>query len=45
MKGRKWNGREGRRDWKDIREEKGRRQAESGWKVVGAKAVLTGIGV
>jgi hypothetical protein len=23
MKGRKWNGREGRRDWRDIREEKG----------------------
>jgi hypothetical protein len=23
MKGRKWKGREGRRDWRDIREEKG----------------------
>jgi hypothetical protein len=23
MKGRKWNGREGRRDWGDIKEEKG----------------------
>jgi hypothetical protein len=25
VKGRKWNGREGRRDWRDVREEKGRR--------------------
>jgi hypothetical protein len=35
MKGRKWNGREGRRDWRDIREEKGEeiggKWLEGGW--------------
>jgi hypothetical protein len=35
MKGRKWNGREGRRDWRDIREKKGEeiggKWLEGGW--------------
>jgi hypothetical protein len=35
MTGRKWNGREGRRDWRDIREEKGEeirgKWLEGGW--------------
>jgi hypothetical protein len=36
MKGRKWNGREGRKEGRDIRGEKGE---EIGEKVVGAKPV------
>jgi hypothetical protein len=45
MKGRKWNGEEKRREGGTLEERKGRRWAERGGKMVGAKAVLTGIGV